>query len=217
MVKTKRSHLIFGIFFCLFLFLVISILVKMKLTSGIDNSVFEFLKNSFPFKKHFLKYLDDLFSPKNDVYISYIVSTIVFIIFSIYKKHDNGVLRGFLVLTMLAGTTTFSYATNILLKPWFARIRPDHTIGFSYPSDHAMLSFSLFITAAYLTSMYITNHHIVLITTILAVFMTLLIGLSRVYLQKHFFTDILGGYLISAVILICMIYLVSLLKIEGWC
>lgn len=214
MITIKRSHLIFGIFFYLFLFLSLSILVKMHLTSGIDNSMFEFLKNSFPFKKKFLKSLDDFFSPKHDVYISYIVSTTVFLILSIYKKHDNGVLKGFLGLTILAGTTTLSYATNILLKPWFARIRPDHTMGFSYPSDHAMLSFSLFITAAYLASVYTANRYVAVVATILAVFMTLLISLSRVYLQKHFFTDILGGYLLSAVIFICMIYLVSFLKLE---
>jgi undecaprenyl-diphosphatase len=89
------------------------------------------------------------------------------------------------------------------LKLWFARARPDvveHLVGVyssSFPSGHALLSAAIYLTlGAVLTHEFpgvAQRRYFMTLATVL----TLLIGLSRVYLGVHWPSDVLGGWCIG--------------------
>ncbi len=96
--------------------------------------------------------------------------------------------------------------TNHLLKMWLQRPRPfiaDPTIhplttaaGYSFPSGHATAAMALGGALIFLARKLRRNYvrwlgRLLLALTILA------IGLSRIYVQVHYPTDVLAGYLIA--------------------
>ncbi|MDQ8730532.1 phosphatase PAP2 family protein [Bradyrhizobium sp. LHD-71] len=93
---------------------------------------------------------------------------------------------------------------NSLIKLGFARPRPDlvgplvEVFTASFPSGHAAVSSSTYLTLAILASRSATFRPIRGYLLTLALLLILLIGTSRVYLGVHYPTDILGGWCIGA-------------------
>ena len=94
-------------------------------------------------------------------------------------------------------------ALNNLLKFVFARPRPDvvshatRVFTTSFPSGHATLSAITYLTIAALLARAYPLPLLDLYFISLAASLTVLIGLSRIYLGVHFPTDILGGWCIG--------------------
>ncbi len=94
-------------------------------------------------------------------------------------------------------------ALNDLLKFAFARPRPDfvthvaRVFTTSFPSGHATLSAITYLTIAALLARTYPSYTMGLYFISLAVFLTALIGVSRIYLGVHYPTDILGGWCIG--------------------
>ena len=103
---------------------------------------------------------------------------------------------------LYAATCLSGWALNILLKEMMQRVRP-HGISskltdagfYSFPSGHAMLALLVFGFGSYLLAQ--TVHHGGARRAIVAigVIITLLVGLSRIYLGAHWPTDVLGALL----------------------
>ncbi len=95
-------------------------------------------------------------------------------------------------------------ALNNLLKFAFARPRPDfvthaaRVFTTSFPSGHATLSAITYLTMGALLARTHPSFIISLYFMSLAIFLTVLIGVSRIYLGVHYPTDILGGWCIGA-------------------
>lgn len=95
-------------------------------------------------------------------------------------------------------------ALNSLLKFMFSRPRPDfvtHAVRVfttSFPSGHATLSAITYLTIAALLARAYPSVTVSLYIMSLAVLLTVLIGLSRIYLGVHFPTDVLAGWCIGA-------------------
>ena len=93
---------------------------------------------------------------------------------------------------------------NNLLKLVFARHRPDVVIPAarvfttSFPSGHATLSAIAYLTIGALLSRAFPTATLSLYFMALAVFLTVLIGFSRIYLGVHYPTDVLAGWCIGA-------------------
>lgn len=89
---------------------------------------------------------------------------------------------------------------NVLLKSVFARERPallDSELlpgSFSFPSGHAFLSAAIYLTAGALLTQVIAKPATRAIVLAAAVLVTVLIGLSRVYLGVHYPSDVLAGW-----------------------
>src|SRR5271169_2665793 len=89
-------------------------------------------------------------------------------------------------------------------KILFARPRPDvvshvtRVFTTSFPSGHATLSAITYLTIAALLARAYPSPVLDLYFISLAAPLTVLIGLSRIYLGVHFPTDILGGWCIGA-------------------
>jgi undecaprenyl-diphosphatase len=95
-------------------------------------------------------------------------------------------------------------ALNDLLKLAFARPRPDlayqavRVFTSSFPSGHAELSAIAYLTIAALLARTQSSFKIGFYFIALAVLLTILIGISRVYLGVHYPSDVLAGWCIGA-------------------
>ncbi len=89
---------------------------------------------------------------------------------------------------------------NDILKDLFHRARPVPIGGFieaqqfSFPSGHAMVSAAFYLYVAYLTLHLVRGHWRVLLAAGLVI-LVLLIGLARLYLEAHYLSDVVAGYL----------------------
>jgi len=89
---------------------------------------------------------------------------------------------------------------NDILKELFHRARPEPISGFidaqqfSFPSGHAMVSAAFYLYIAYLTWHLLAGCWRILLAAAL-VLLVLLIGVARVYLEAHYLSDVIAGYL----------------------
>lgn len=107
--------------------------------------------------------------------------------------------QAFLLVVTIAGTAIL----NTLLKLYFKRERPElHRImdatGFSFPSGHTMMAFSLYTILAYIAWRNVKTKMSRLLLILSAGLMILLIAGSRIYLGVHYPSDIVGGIFASA-------------------
>lgn len=106
--------------------------------------------------------------------------------------------RGRHVAAAVVAAATVSTACFVAVKEIFARTRPIgaaaflHRVTYSFPSGHATSSAAVLGTIAYvLWRERLVSARVVAWGAAVAV---LLIGLSRVYLDLHWATDVLGGW-----------------------
>jgi undecaprenyl-diphosphatase len=91
------------------------------------------------------------------------------------------------------------------LKQAFGRERPDlvyravEAANPSFPSGHAMLSAVVFLTLGALAARFADRRRIKALALSFGVLLSLLVGLSRIYLGVHWTTDVLGGWSLGAV------------------
>jgi undecaprenyl-diphosphatase len=107
-------------------------------------------------------------------------------------------LAAFMVVAVLGGM-----AISHLLKEVFDRPRPDieHAVRVftaSFPSGHATLSAVTFLTLAALLTRVRARRGVKLYFVSVAVVLTVLTGLSRVYLGVHYPSDVLAGWCVGS-------------------
>jgi undecaprenyl-diphosphatase len=120
------------------------------------------------------------------------------------------IVFGYLVLArkrasawLLIAAVFGGIAINNLLKLAFARPRPDvlyqavRIFSSSFPSGHAELSAITYLTIAALLAQSQSSFKISLYCIASAALLTVLIGVSRIYLGVHYPTDVLGGWCIG--------------------
>ena len=120
------------------------------------------------------------------------------------------VVVGYLVIVGKRGAALLVFASvaggqllSTCLKLWFERPRPDLVIDAprvftaGFPSGHAMLSAVTFLTVgALLMHMEAAPRARVFVFAV-SVVLTLLVGVSRVYLGVHWPTDVLAGWCVG--------------------
>ncbi|WP_223145612.1 Phosphatase PAP2 family protein [Sporosarcina sp. ANT_H38] len=124
------------------------------------------------------------------------ITVIGFIVLYFFLRYRQ---QSFLLTIVVVGSILF----NKMLKSYFKRERPElHRImdagGFSFPSGHSMMAFALYAILAYIAwrNVKTTTNHVLLF--LFAAFMIIMIGTSRIYLGVHYPSDIIGGYIASA-------------------
>jgi undecaprenyl-diphosphatase len=89
---------------------------------------------------------------------------------------------------------------SLLLKNAFARPRPElvphlsHVYTSSFPSGHSMLSAVVYLTLGTLLAEFAEQRRLKVYFLVVAMILTFLVGLSRVYLGVHYPTDVLAGW-----------------------
>jgi len=130
----------------------------------------------------------------------YAVLTIVTLAAVAYLLMAGKRAAAFLVIVAIVGGTLLSTG----LKLGFERPRPDlvphetRVYTASFPSGHAMLSAVTYLTLGALLTRVQSRRRIKAFMMGLAVFITLLVGMSRVYLGVHWPSDVLAGWSIGA-------------------
>jgi undecaprenyl-diphosphatase len=112
--------------------------------------------------------------------------------------------RHFSQTLFVLGSTAGAFAVSMLLKSLFARGRPDlvphgsHVYTSSFPSGHSTMAAAVYLTLGLLLARF--QERRVLKAWILgcAVTLTLLVGVSRVYLGVHWPSDVLAGWALGA-------------------
>lgn len=94
---------------------------------------------------------------------------------------------------------------NIVLKNIFQRSRPSleqlvFEDSFSFPSGHSMIISTIFVMLMYLVYKYINNKNVRITLYVICPLVIFLVGISRIYLRVHYFTDVLGGWCLGIAI-----------------
>lgn len=118
---------------------------------------------------------------------------------------------GYLILThkrhaawLVVLSVTSGILISNLLKWGFARPRPDlvahatEVYTQSFPSGHAMLSAIVYLTLGAILARTQKEPRVKMYLLAVAGTLTLLVGVSRVYLGVHWPTDVIGGWAVGA-------------------
>lgn len=118
------------------------------------------------------------------------------------------VAAGFLALDgkrpmmwLLLAATGGGLVLSSLLKGWFNRPRPEivphlsYVYTSSFPSGHSMLAAVVYLTLGSLLAASVTRRRIKAYILFVAILLTTLVGVSRVYLGVHYPTDVLAGWM----------------------
>ena len=104
---------------------------------------------------------------------------------------------------------------NQLLKDIFQRVRPSlfdgpfHLTSYSFPSGHSMGSIACYGMLAYIAIQLLTHRVARVAVAIAAALLILCIGISRIYFNVHYPTDVLGGFIAGAIWLVFSIVVVQ--------
>ncbi|HHY90236.1 MAG TPA: phosphatase PAP2 family protein [Clostridiales bacterium] len=128
-------------------------------------------------------------------FLSVVIITLVIAGVLIYFKKTKQAL--FFSLNVL-GLWLF----NEMLKQVFRRPRPleprlVHVSGYSFPSGHSMVFMGLSAWVIYYILRNVRNRRMAVLISILILIYAVLVGLSRVYLGVHYFSDVLAGWTIG--------------------
>ena len=136
------------------------------------------------------------------------ITALIVLIWLLYKGRD------FFAMGIFAMAVALGNELNKLLKVLIGRERPDlehlvHVKSLSFPSGHAMVGSILYILIAYFLTREYTGRKAKFWIYGLSAIMILLIGASRVILNVHYPSDVIGGYAFGFIWASCWIYLYS--------
>lgn len=131
-----------------------------------------------------------------------VLISVTIILFLIIK---NKKIPKFIALNLV-----LAFVINRVIKIIIRRPRPQAFSlvlenGYSFPSAHAMISFAFYGFIIYLIMKSKMPKRKKGIYCAVLSLLILLIGVSRIYLGVHYFTDVLGGFLIALLYLILFI------------
>ena len=197
--KIKKS-LIFASLISLIIFIVVLIEISYNgFLVNLDLSInsLNIIKNSFLI--NLSKTIDLIFDTTSIIVISLFFS---FFLWYKYSKKE-GIFFSFTVL--LNALIVF------VIKEIVQRERPLNAIissnSFAFPSGHAATAIVFFGLLIYLILRKSKSKNFRLISILISIFMILLISFTRLYLNLHWFSDILGGLAIGIFVLTSSIIL----------
>jgi membrane-associated phospholipid phosphatase len=142
--------------------------------------------------------------------IFHITFSLIFAIIVFLAKHKP------LLSVSILFTLVFSWGLNRLLKIIYKRERPEQVaentekrLSYCFPSGHVMASISIYFFSSVLLQSFMPFFPWYLISLVICSFVVL----SRIFLNHHFFTDIIGGICMGIVALNISIWVYFLLGV----
>lgn len=190
----KKEKLI-TLILLIILLLIDIILILTGIMNNIDSIVYDFI---FSFNNttltNIFKIISLLASTK-----MVIIYNIIIVIVMIIRKSNKLVLVP--IASSLSGFITY------IIKIIVARERPGINPlviekTYSFPSGHSMISILFFGTLLYIINR--ENYKYKKVFNIIIPIYILSVGISRIYLGVHYFSDCISGYLIAGIILVLL-------------
>lgn len=125
-----------------------------------------------------------------------IIMIVIVALFLYFKKYKEAALLTIYMLCV--------WLLNETLKDLIARPRMDISLhlvkatGFSMPSGHSMNFMAFILLSLYFLWVYSRNKNKNIVLTIIILTYAILVGLSRIYLHVHYFSDVITGWSIGA-------------------
>ncbi len=133
------------------------------------------------------------------------VMILIVIIASLYFALSGNGRYGLLLMGCATGTFIGMY----LLKGFYERARPSvvthltENNDLSFPSGHSMISAAVYLTLSVVIARALPTRRLRVFSVATGAFLTMLIGLSRIYLGVHYPTDVLAGWTAGAAWALC--------------
>ena len=147
------------------------------------------------------KIISDIFEPAIFIFLLLIITFYLF-----QKKRKKEAI-------CLIFLTVVSFSLEQLIKIVTQRIRPLNAAvlekTFSFPSGHAIMAIIFFGTLVYLFENHIKSHKKRNFLTILSVLFITLISSTRIYLNVHWFSDVLASFALGTFLLISYIIIIQ--------
>lgn len=207
MSKT-RSFILLLIFCFGFLTILAKSIPYFKLDLSISQAIQQFNPVWFDFLMRFLSALGNDFWP-------IILTLFIGLIYAGLGKKINMLLIGFSTL----GSGVLAYMFKILVD----RPRPDDELIFhltkplesaSFPSGHVLFAIGLFGFLFFLIYEEMKESWVKNFLLVVLLSAIILMGVSRIYLGMHWFSDVLGSYLVGTIWIYFMIYLYKRFKLS---
>lgn len=176
-------------------FIFITTLVISNKISFIDSSVYNFL---ISFKNDSLTNFFRFITKFSNV--AFLVIFVLIVLLILRNKDAVFVIFNLIFLRLL------NYVIKIIIKRDRPNILRLIKIGeYSFPSGHAMISMGVYGYLIYLIYKKVKNPYIKYLGIIILSLLIILIGISRIYLGVHYFSDVVAGYTLSLIYLIIFI------------
>jgi len=189
-----------------FISTLIFLLILIEICIGnqkIDYLISSQMVNSWGMVSSQIPLLNEIFVFLGHYFCSILIGIALIAIFILYiqkRKKESLILLSALIL---------GYVLEQVIKFVIQRPRPTQQliqeVGYSFPSGHSIFAIILFSLLIYFYKDRIKNSLLKIIFISINVFLILLVGLSRIYINVHWFSDVIGGYAIGFFV----VYLIS--------
>ena len=193
-LKNDKKIIIFSI--CILLFIILTYSIFNQSINNIDELISSFI---IDIRKDNLTNVMIIITNISSAYSLIVISIILFFVIKT-KKIPISVTINLISVFLIS-----QLAKIIMQRPRPNGINLVEATGYSYPSGHSMVSMAYFGFITYLIYKNIKKPIPKIILIITSIIIITLIGFSRIYLGVHYFSDIIGGFLLSIAYLIIFI------------
>ena len=189
-----------GYLIVLIVLLIISVVVKLYFSDYIlsfDKSISDFFQTRLvtDFNTSFMKVITFFGSA-----IPFIVIVLLALIFIKNKAYSF-----YMFVNLL-----WVYVVSVIFKNVIMRERPvisliEKPSDFSFPSGHTMCSIAFYGFVVYLLLKNVKNYFLKWLIIFIFAMLVIFIGISRIYLNVHYFTDVIAGLILGSICLLMII------------
>ena len=170
----------------LFILLTLFVILNKKQPFNLDQIV-----NTFTYPSQFLPFLEFISSITEELIIG-IAGLFLFIYLRIKNKNKES----WCAFTLIIGAVLLK-----VLKITISRIRPNGNFDYqSFPSGHVTMTTILSIIFYFSIIKDLKNILIKNTLKVIAIALPILVAISRLALNHHWFTDVIGGFLLGTAI-----------------